>query len=129
MTASHKECCCCGGGAGRFEQHWNRDTGYGICRDCADDEIKRGTSPANMVELYGIPGKHYAAHTFQLYGRKFNVLAAFPNSKKGEHDANQFMLDIPYASLLSADGDQIILADKNDKGVEAYSNTAPEIQQ
>lgn len=34
-TTRRMYCTCCGGGAGRFQQHWNRDTGYGVCRPCA----------------------------------------------------------------------------------------------
>ena len=34
-AARHMTCCCCGAYAGHFQQHWNRDTGFGICRPCA----------------------------------------------------------------------------------------------
>lgn len=54
------ECCCCGGNAGRFVQHYNRDTGYGLCPECVD-YCHRGTSDDEFEDLYGIAGIHYAA--------------------------------------------------------------------
>lgn len=54
------ECCCCGEPAGRWEQWWNRDTGYGICRRCVDWQAARGMSAEEIRELYGIEGRHYA---------------------------------------------------------------------
>ncbi len=53
-------CCVCDGEAGHFEQHWNRDTGYGICRNCVDWEIKSGTDAATLRDYYGIEGVNYA---------------------------------------------------------------------
>jgi hypothetical protein len=63
----HKECCCCGEAAGRWQQWWNRDTGYGVCMRCvawtegrnrergwSEQEIK-----AETRDLYGIEGQHY----------------------------------------------------------------------
>jgi hypothetical protein len=63
LTMRHPalRCCCCGEDAGRFVQHWNRDTGYGICRPCVEDEIRRGTSAQEIRTLYGIEGRNYAA--------------------------------------------------------------------
>jgi len=56
------ECCVCGGDAGRFQQHWNRDDGYGICRSCVDWLIdKRNTSPEEIKDCYGTEGVNYAA--------------------------------------------------------------------
>jgi len=55
-------CCICGADAGRFVQHPGRDTGFGICRGCADGEIRRGTDPQEMLDLYGAEGVNYAAH-------------------------------------------------------------------
>ena len=60
MTAVHLECCCCGGGAGRFQQHWNRDDGYGICPGCLADEVARGTLPGVIESYYGKAGVNYA---------------------------------------------------------------------
>jgi hypothetical protein len=58
------KCCCCGGPAGRHEQHWNRDTGYGICPSCVAAEIARGTPPEEILRSYGIAGIHYGATIF-----------------------------------------------------------------
>ncbi len=52
-------CCCCGlDHKGR--QWYNRDTGYGLCNNCAV-ELEEETSAANMKECYGIKGIHYLA--------------------------------------------------------------------
>jgi hypothetical protein len=56
------QCCVCGLGAGNFKQHWNRDTGYGICRSCVDWLLAKGrASPEEMLDLYGKEGVNYAA--------------------------------------------------------------------
>ena len=48
-------CCCCGNlTSGR--QWWNRDTGYGICKRCADDEIGADCPQASA---YGTRGVHF----------------------------------------------------------------------
>ncbi len=52
------ECCCCGEGVGRFEQWWNRDTGYSICARCVELQSKRET-PEEMRRMYGEAGTHY----------------------------------------------------------------------
>lgn len=46
-------CACCGEYAGRFEQWWNRDNGYGICPRCAKQEFERDHYEA--TECYGYP--------------------------------------------------------------------------
>lgn len=51
------QCCCCGA-ALRGRQWFNRDTGYGICDRCADDEAAR-SDPADMRSRYGVAGVHY----------------------------------------------------------------------
>lgn len=52
-------CCCCG--ESTVGRQWsNRDTGYGLCVPCADWLPTRGTTDAEMHELYGIRGVHYA---------------------------------------------------------------------
>lgn len=56
----HLTCCVCGDYAGRWHQHWNRDTGYGICRKCVDWLIKRGESADEILDLYGREGINYA---------------------------------------------------------------------
>lgn len=57
-TIHHMTCCVCGAYAGRWEQHWNRDTGYGICKSCAVEQRKRET-PEEHASLYGLPGVNY----------------------------------------------------------------------
>lgn len=49
-------CCCCGADAGRWRQHWNRDTGFGVCSPCVDTMRSRGTSDAEIADLYGTAG-------------------------------------------------------------------------
>jgi hypothetical protein len=51
-------CSCCGA-VTRGRQWWNRDTGYGLCRSCADWLATR--EPAETVQFcYGTRGVHYA---------------------------------------------------------------------
>lgn len=61
---TNKTCCCCGNEAGRWKQHYNRDTGYGICRCCLDWMIAKGSITAQEIEsYYGKAGINYeAAH-------------------------------------------------------------------
>jgi hypothetical protein len=54
-------CCCCGENAGRFRQHWNRDTGYSICAKCIAWLRSRGETEAEIRDLYGIEGINFAA--------------------------------------------------------------------
>lgn len=57
-------CACCGEAAGHWEQHYNQDTGHGICADCVamirerfvSSEGKRGESDAEIVRIYGLEG-------------------------------------------------------------------------
>lgn len=55
-------CCCCGGDAGRFDQHWNRDTGYGICAKCIA-WLRSGNreSEEEIRQNYGKEGVNFAA--------------------------------------------------------------------
>lgn len=50
-------CCCCGTST-RGRQWWNRDTGYGICDECAESQSKT-TGPDTMRSYYGERGTHY----------------------------------------------------------------------
>ena len=58
LTCTH-----CGNGAGRFEQWWNNDTGFGACRPCIDwvAGLRGGMTAEQIKESYGIEGRHYAA--------------------------------------------------------------------
>lgn len=55
------KCTHCGNGAGRFEQWWNHDTGYGACRPCIDwvAGLNGGLSTEEIHSRYGIEGRHY----------------------------------------------------------------------
>lgn len=53
MTIRSMTCCCCGNSAGRWKQHWNRDTGYGICKPCVEWVRSRGETEAEIADLYG----------------------------------------------------------------------------
>lgn len=52
-------CACCGRDAGRHEQHWNRDTGYGICPSCVGWLLRVGESPEQVERDYGKEGINY----------------------------------------------------------------------
>ena len=54
------KCCCCGGDAGKWQQWWNRDTGYGICRRCVEWVASRGETPEQIRDYYGVEGVNYA---------------------------------------------------------------------
>jgi hypothetical protein len=49
-------CAVCGTDAGRWHQHWNRDTGYGVCAECVTWTRKRGVSEWEIENLYGKEG-------------------------------------------------------------------------
>lgn len=53
-----KTCCVCGDGT-KGAQHWNRDTGYGICPKCIAWLRSKGTSEAELLDLYGVEGVNY----------------------------------------------------------------------
>ena len=58
-TKRNLSCCCCGSASGRWQQWWNRDTGWGVCVRCVEIERKRGTSEEEIVELYGREGVNW----------------------------------------------------------------------
>jgi hypothetical protein len=53
MTTRNMTCCVCGAPAGRWQQHWNRDNGFGICVKCIAWLRSRKTSEAELLDLYG----------------------------------------------------------------------------
>jgi predicted amidophosphoribosyltransferase len=55
-------CSCCGSDAGRWAQHWNRDTGYGICPKCVE-WLRTRYEPDEMIRLYGTPGINHEEPT------------------------------------------------------------------
>lgn len=110
-------CSICGDGAGRFEQHCNRDTGFGICPRCVGWTQGRGTTPAEMLSLYGVAGMNYEVPTHAVH-QTFTVLATFQDTDRGAREANTYMLSHPNAALLDTRDGLLILADKNDKGAK-----------
>lgn len=60
MFTKSLTCSCCGGDAGKFEQHPNRDAGYGICRKCVDWLDVRGVEQDEFKRNYGTEGVNYA---------------------------------------------------------------------
>lgn len=61
-TKRYMTCSCCGGYAGHFEQHPNRDTGFGLCGVCAIRLRVHRAMPADEIkDLYGDAGVHYEA--------------------------------------------------------------------
>lgn len=109
------ECCCCGLYAGRWAQHWNRDSGYGICVDCVAAEAAT-LSPQDLASCYGKPGVNYAVPKFSHMGRLYTVLAIAMTVEQ----ANAFMERTPGASLLATTQDgRHVLVDSNDLGEPA----------
>jgi len=58
MTIRHLKCSCCGGDAGRYEQWWNQDTGWGLCGSCATWISERGMPTEELNQTYGKDGTH-----------------------------------------------------------------------
>ena len=63
MTSPKRQltCACCGGDAGRFQQFFNQDTGYGVCSSCVTWIKGRGMNQAEFERIYGKPGINYEA--------------------------------------------------------------------
>lgn len=53
------ECCVCGHYAGKWEQHYNRDNGYGICEGCAVEEMKSNNAVEYHQKCYGKLGVNW----------------------------------------------------------------------
>lgn len=58
-TLRYMNCCCCGAYAGRWQQHWNRDTGFGVCVSCVESERKHGASEEEIASYYGVEGVNW----------------------------------------------------------------------
>ncbi|WP_234265232.1 hypothetical protein [Hydrogenophaga sp. NFH-34] len=119
------KCACCGGEAGHWQQWHNQDTGWGLCRTCADWIMSQPStrtyhnelaSPLQFCRTYGLPGKNYEPRYQRHCGLDFAIVASFPNRVKGTSDANEFMALFRGTSVLGIFGDQIILAMKDDIG-------------
>lgn len=115
------KCACCGGYAGKFHQHWNQDTGYGICRSCVDWIASRGESPESIRFTYGKAGHNYEAKQHRLGGRLFNVLAEFFETDADA--ANAYMTKYHGASVLAVEDGRVILADVADEGVPVVEDS------
>lgn len=121
-TTRHMNCAICGAYAGRWKQHPNRDTGWGLCRKCADwsaDPAVRGrhvSTPLEMADLYGLPGINYEPRYFRLHGLDFAIVAEYPDTEQGTADANAFMERHRNTGLLAVEAGRVILADLEDKG-------------
>jgi len=109
---THLTCCICGEGAGKWHQHWNRDTGYGICVACVASEAAR-LDPEELKSFYGVVMNNYDQPMVRHLGRRYRVLAA----TKDQDAANAFMERTPSAAvLLVFDDGTIIISDKTDEG-------------
>lgn len=69
MTIRQLSCCVCGDDAGQHAQHWNRDTGFGICKSCVAWLRSRDTSETEIADLYGIEGLNFEAAQPQRWFR------------------------------------------------------------
>ena len=116
-------CACCGGDAGYWKQWSNQDRGWGLCRLCADhltddsDGAPR-YSHAELRNTYGVPGVHFQPLTVLHMGRRFVVLADFPDTDAGEQLANDYMTEYPGAAVLCVQAGRVSLAEVADKGVK-----------
>lgn len=72
-TTRRMTCAVCGEDAGHWEQHWNRDTGFGLCAKSRDWLIGRGTTAEEMKDLYGIEGVNYPARERVPYLIRFRA--------------------------------------------------------
>lgn len=52
-------CACCGDSAPAREQWWNRDEGYGVCKRCFEEEVKK-QGEEWAIQTYGRPGVHHS---------------------------------------------------------------------
>jgi hypothetical protein len=58
------KCSVCGDNAGRWEQHWNRDNGYGVCVDCVKwvrSKLVGETAEVEIADLYGTEGVNWGS--------------------------------------------------------------------
>lgn len=107
----HMECCVCGDNAGYFEQHYNRDTGYGICTTCAAEQAICET-PERFKSLYGEAGKNFEQPTVDHMGRRYKVMALADTDER----ANAFIGRTPGASVLLVSRLRIFIVHEGDVG-------------
>lgn len=66
MTKRQLICTCCGGYAGSYKQWWNQDTGYGMCKSCADHILSKGRmSVQEFTSAYGKANIHREQSDFE----------------------------------------------------------------
>lgn len=61
MKKRHMSCCVCGNDAGQWQQHWNRDTGFGVCTYCVTWLRGSGESEAEILSNYGKEGINWGS--------------------------------------------------------------------
>jgi hypothetical protein len=52
-------CCCCGEDAGRWAQHWSRDSGFDVCVRCVTEQREKGTPESEIRGIYGTKGVNW----------------------------------------------------------------------
>lgn len=104
-------CCVCGQGAGRWTQHHNRDTGYGICPACVASQAATET-PEDMQSLYGRPGINHDIPMTRHMGRRFRLLARARTLAQ----ANAFMVRTPGAAVLLVADNGVFIVHQEDAG-------------
>ncbi len=53
-------CGCCGERAPALKQHWNQDTGYGLCPRCVPFILNNPRAGLEELKGYGTPGYNFA---------------------------------------------------------------------
>lgn len=114
-------CSCCGASAGIFQQHFNRDTGWGICAECLAFEMGRDVPTDELVRLYGSPRIHYGIPVVHHLGREYKLMAVFYDTTKGVALANAFMDRHPGASVLCVTHERICIAHHDDAGAVIHN--------
>lgn len=81
--------------------------------------LDRDADPVEGLPVYGDEADQGPADgdTHVLFDRRFDVLARFPETRKGILQANQYMEANPLAAVLEVKSGTIILASKTDRGV------------
>lgn len=115
MSTTTLTCCVCGEPAGRWQQHWNRDTGWGICPTCAIEQAKR-EPPERMAERYGQPGVNYQAPVTMTPGHVYRVAS----TRKGKFTGKLVHQDDTWATfeITSGKADAMLAYNVREKGEE-----------
>lgn len=119
---SRKQCCCCGGDAGNFQQHSNRDNGYGICAVCISHERRSGMSEADIEDLYGKAGVNWR-NTITVGARVYTIAAAFMEDLETD-EANRYLQVHPDEAVIACEDNVIYIASVKDMGTSAKAEGA-----